>query len=238
MSSVFDVNQMVTGNVTIGGDAVAFAPSNVTLVAGDVLVLGSYGSTGDIVTFSQASSPSIAGTLYATGDILAFQRSTTPVVPMTYLTIADIRAAFPGVLTKNDHLLSYAPLHPSLSNGTVTMGRFRGLTALTPSFDFTNLLGTGLTNCTCALSNSTIVFASSNVAVPTHSYATLSLASYALNKAYQGPANSNNIYFEVTSGSLPAGVTLSNNGVVTVDVGVVPSSSSTVTVAATNGWNN
>ena len=62
--SLFDTNQTMAGDVTIGGDAVAFSSSNVTLGAGDVLVKGYYRTTGDIITYSPSSSPTIAGTLY------------------------------------------------------------------------------------------------------------------------------------------------------------------------------
>ena len=238
----------VYSDLNIGGDMISFAQSNsVILGPGDLFVNGSLNVLGDIITFSTLSNLAIMGSLYASGDTTAFANMLyptyssyqTPIVPVAgIMTLCNISNAFPGVANSR-HLLAYKNVHPTpYTAPIVSMNLFRGLTALSPSFDFTTMPALG-SNLIYTLSNSILVFSSAAVSPTLPAQASYDLGKYTTFKTYQGPTGSSSLTFALsnTSPSLPSGVTLTPSGVLNINSGSTLINYRS-TVVAINSWSN
>ena len=140
----------VYSDLLIGGDIKVFSQSNtIVLGAGDLFVNGSINAVGDILPFSRASNLTVTGSLYASGNATAFaspmpypsyDKSQTPIVPLGgVISLCNIACAFPG-MPDSHHLLAFKNAHPTVSSAPqMSMNILRGLTALSPTFDFANV---------------------------------------------------------------------------------------------------
>ena len=163
--------------------------------------------------------------------------SHTPIVPILgMVTLSNIASAFPGFLDPK-HILAFKNAHPTIASAPImSMNIFRGLTALSPSFNFSNVPAIG-SNVTCALSNSFLAFSSAVATPELPAKVTIDLSLYSQLPQYQGPTSSTHLAFSLSNTSmLPSGVGISSNGILTVNATSPYASQSTLTVV--NGWSN
>ena len=165
----------------------------------------------------------------------------TPVVPSTgVFTFTEIQRAFPNV-QRNTLMTSYSNVHPSLAHGSpLLMTSFRGLTAVAPSLDAASIVAAASgVNCTVSLSNTTcLLFQSAGVSPSTPATATLSLANYVINAAFQGPPPlSGAAALSFTSCNFPSSASVSAGGILTIGATTALSTSNAALIV-TNAWGN
>lgn len=132
--------------------------------------------------------------------------------------VSAIKSAFPG---GGNALGMYRGKHRALPNNSpIFMGTFSGLSADSPTHSLFDRHGTDVT-----------FDASGLVSGKTDGLLVMSLADFVDNAAYQ-----NGLTYQVTSGTLPAGVSIDSNGVLTVAPTAPTAGTVSVTVMATNGW--
>ena len=149
----------------------------------------------------------------------------TPIVPTTGITMSHIMQAF-----NNKHggsMSAYLGKHPALpTSGPIQYEHFKGLTAVTPTFMLTSTQGTNLTlNPNGSISGDVSL---NNGAM------TLDLRNLVKDKSYHP-----DLQFFVTSGSLPPGVTLASNGILSANLPKgSPLSANGIVITASNSYGN
>ena len=156
---------------------------------------------------------------------MATSTTTTPTVPSSNVTMTAISKAFNGKF--GGSLLSYAGKHPSLpASAPLKFGDFKNLTAVTPTFNLRSVAGTNLTlNANGSVSGDV---SSSAGSLSANLRDLVANASYNLN-----------LQFQVSSGALPSGATLSSAGALAVSLSKgSPLSASGIVIKATNDFGN
>ena len=154
-----------------------------------------------------------------------------PTIPSTGpVDMGTIRNAFPG-LSNPPNLAGFFGMHPSLpgtAGSSISFGQFHGLTAVSPTFSFSNA---SLSNGTVTTSNGALVI-SGSASVSQSLSGLISLSNYLCFVTYNAP-----VTFALSNGSsLPINVSLGSNGIMAhaLTAGVT----STTFVIATNRWGN
>ena len=155
----------------------------------------------------------------------------TPTIPSTgKVDMNSIQNAFPG-LSNPPNLAEFIGMHPSLpsaAGSSISFGQFHGLTAVSPSFSFSNV---ALSNGTVTASNGTLMI-SGTASVSKVLSGSISLSNYLSLVNYNAP-----VTFALSNGSLlPTGVSLGTNGI--LSHALTAAVTSTARVIVTNRWGN
>ena len=155
----------------------------------------------------------------------------TPTIPSTGpVSMDSIRNAFPG-LSNPPNLAEFIGAHPSLpttAGSSISLGQFHGLTAVSPSFNFSNV---ALSNGNMTASNGTLVI-SGSAGVSKALAGSIPLSNYLSLGDFNAPVS-----FAMSNGSsLPTGVSMGSNGLMTLSL--TNAVASTTNVVATNKWGN
>ena len=140
--------------------------------------------------------------------------------------MGSIRNAFPG-LSNPPNLAEFIGMHPSLPGSSISFGQFHGLTAVSPTFSFSNV---SLSNGSVTASNGALVF-SGNAGATTTFSCSFALSNYLNFSSYNAP-----ISFALSNSVLPTGCTISTSGILSHYLRTAVSSSANV--IATNRWGN
>jgi hypothetical protein len=159
----------------------------------------------------------------------------TPTIPSTGpVGMGSIRDAFPG--SSNDaeiHLTGFIGKHPDLPDtfgSSISFGQFHGLTAVSPTFTFSNFL---LTNGSMTSSNGIQLI--SGTAGTTKTVAgSISLLNYLDFANFNEPVT----FALSNSSSLPSNVSLGTSGILSHEMTNAFISTSNVNIIATNCWGN
>ena len=156
----------------------------------------------------------------------------TPTIPSTgKVDMNSIQNAFPG-LSNPPNLAEFIGVHPSLPatpGSSISFGQFHGLTAVSPTFSFSNV---ALSNGSMTASNGTLII-SGSAGFSTKALAgSISLSNYLSFVHFNAP-----VTFALSNGSSwPTGVSLGSNGILAHALTVAVTS--TAKVIVTNRWGN
>lgn len=169
--------------------------------------------------------------------------TTTP-VPTTSVSMTNVKASFPGV-TNPSNMRSYLSMHPNLPTGTSTISLtdFRGLAAVTPSFDPFSQYNSTSTNYFVESPRALAQLSGNSVSVSTfegtqNAPLSISLSDYLQKSQYQGTLS-----WAVDNAIFPTGTTFdTSTGVLTVDPTTTNGGALHISrnrnITATNRWGN